>query len=418
MNNYLSHRWPSGSPAPVTAPPPPPQKPKKKRRGLRVVLIILLCLLIAGAIAAGAYFGILWAADHFDFSFRFHNPSGEVTPEPSAPAATVPGDVVPTWSDKDLPWTQPDPSTTISLTPPSEKQLTPQEVYNSVLPSVVYVEVKQKGSELYSAGSGVVLTESGYIATNFHIIDGGEDIRIMVLPDEIGYEAKLVGYDEEFDLAILKTDAPGLAPATLADSDRLQVGDPVYAIGNPIGILIGSMTEGIVSSLARQVTIDEHTMTLIQISASLNSGNSGGALVDAYGQVVGITVAKFTGLRGDTVVEGIGLAIPITDMIPFINHIIHTGVSCRPSLGILCYEGALGDQHGILVQETTAGTPAARFLQPGDLIIAANGKPLRKFHDLTRVLYSTGVDNAVELTVIRGEETLSVSIILYDRLAR
>jgi len=415
MNNHLSHRWPSGTAAPVSTPPSSPPKPKKKRRGLRVLLIIILCLLGAAAIAAGAYFGILWAADHFDFSFQVHTPSTEATPAP--PSASAPGEISLPWSDRDLSWTDPDPSTTISLSPSAAQQLSPQDVYNNVLPSVVYIEVKQKGSELYSAGSGVVLTESGYIATNFHIIDGGEDIRIMVLPDEIGYEAKLVGYDEEFDLAILKTDAPGLTPATLSDSDRLQVGDPVYAIGNPIGILIGSMTEGIVSSLARQVTIDEHTMTLIQISASLNSGNSGGALVDAYGQVVGITVAKFTGLRGDTVVEGIGLAIPITDMIPFINHIIHTGTSCRPSLGILCYEGALGDQRGILVQETTPGTPAAKFLQPGDLIIAANGQPLKKFHNLTRVLYSTGVDNAVELTVIRGQETITVNILLYDRLA-
>jgi len=417
MNNHLSHRWPSGTAAPAAPPAAPPSKPKKKRRGLRVLLILLLCLLGAAAIAAGAYFGMIWAADHFDFSFQFSNPFVEATPTPAPPSSKPDDEVIP-WSDQDLPWTVPDPSTTIALSPSAAQQMNPQDIYNTALPSVVYIEVGQRGSDLVSAGSGVVLTESGYIATNYHIIEGGQSIYIMVLPEEKGYEAKLVGYDEEFDLAILKTDAPGLVPARLADSDLLSVGDPVYAIGNPIGILVGSMTEGIVSSLARQVTIDERTMTLIQISAPLNSGNSGGALVDSRGQVVGITVAKFTGLRGDTVVEGIGLAIPITDMIPFINHIIHTGTSCRPSLGIMCYEGALGDQRGILVSETTPGTPAAKFLQPDDLIIAANGTPLKKFHDLTRVLYSTGVGNAVELTVIRDNQEITVSILLYDRLAQ
>ena len=157
-------------------------------------------------------------------------------------------------------------------------------------------------------------------------------------------------------------------------------------------------------------------MNLIQTSIALNSGNSGGALINTSGQVVGITVAKITGMSGDTVVEGIGLAIPITDVLPFINHIIHTGTSCRPALGILCYEATVGDYRGILVDSTTSGTPAAKFLKPGDLIIAANGRDITKLYDLTRVLYATGVGNTVELTVVRGQKTITVSIVLYDSL--
>jgi S1-C subfamily serine protease len=183
-----------------------------------------------------------------------------------------------------------------------------------------------------------------------------------------------------------------------------------------MGYLYGTMTDGIVSSLARLVEVGDQNMTLIQTSVALNSGNSGGALINSYGQVVGINIAKITGIRGDAVVEGIGLAIPITDALPFINHIIHTGTSVRPSLGIMCYEARIDGQKGILVDETTPGTPAAKGLKAGDFIVAANGKLVGRLHELTRILYATGVGNEVKLTVIRGARELIIPIRLYDRL--
>ena len=319
------------------------------------------------------------------------------------------------WTAAELPWGNPDPDTEIALSQPSQQTLSPQDIYTQVLPSIVCVEAERDGA--YSVGSGVILTESGYIVTNYHVVEGGTALAVMLLSTEIYYDAVLIGYDEELDIAVLKIDAPGLVPASFGDSDLLEVGDAVYAIGNPMGYLYGTMTDGIVSSLARRVEIDEYNMYLIQTSVPLNSGNSGGALVNTSGQVVGITVAKITGMTGDTVVEGIGLVIPFTDALSFINHIIQNGTSCRPSLGILCYETILGDQRGILVDSTTPGTPAHKFLRAGDFIVAANGTPVPKLYNLTRILYATGIGNSVELTVLRNGEEVTVSILLYDRLA-
>ena len=424
MNNHLSHRWPEGPARPLIAPeaPSPGKKQKRKKgkkgRGVRTLLIILLCVVIAAGLVAGAYFGIIFAAEHFITPPAAESGQPSSSPAPSAPAPATQGPVA-AWSPDDFPWGSPNPDVTLELSQAEPKAMTPQEIYTSVLPSVVSVNADQGMG--YTSGSGVILTSDGYIVTNYHVVEGGIGLYVTLLSTEMEYEAKLIGYDQEFDIAVLKIDATGLTPATLADSDSLQVGDAVYAIGNPLGYLYGTMTDGIVSSLARQIEVEGNNMTLIQTSVPLNSGNSGGALVDSYGRVTGITVAKITGMSGDAVIEGIGLVIPITDTLPFINHIIHTGTSYRPNLGILCYETILeSGQKGIMVQETTPGTPAHGMLFPNDLIIAANGVPVAKLPELTRILYRTGVGNRVVLTVLRGVrlKQVDISITLYDRLAQ
>ena len=416
MNNHLSHRWPEGPATPLFTPEaPPPVKRKKKRRGLRTFLIILVCVVLAAALVAGAYFGIIYAAEHFTQTPE-PGPASSSAPAPDASQPGLPGLPGAAWSPELFPWGAPDPNTTIFLSEADGKALTPQEIYDSVLPSVVSVNADQ--GDGYTSGSGVILTADGYIVTNYHVIKGGVRLFVTLLSTEKEYEAKLIGYDEEFDIAVLKIRAQGLAPAVLADSDKLRVGDAVYAIGNPLGYLYGTMTDGIVSSLARQIEIDGNNMTLIQTSVPLNSGNSGGALVDSCGRVTGITVAKITGMSGDAVVEGIGLVIPITDALPFLNHIIHTGHSYRPNLGILCYEAEVNGQRGICVQETTEGSPAHGVLFPNDLIIAVNGIPTPKLNDLTRILYRSGVGTEVTLTVVRGIREMDLTITLYDRLAQ
>ena len=414
MNNHLSHRWPEGPATPLftpEAPPPAKKRNKKKRSGLRTFLIILLCVILAAGLVAGAYFGIIYAAEHF---------AGTPDPGP-APSVSAGADPLPSlpgmaWTPELFPWGKPDPDTTVALDSGESEPLTPQEIYDSVLPSVVSVSADQ--GDGYTTGSGVILTADGYIVTNYHVIEGGRRLYVTLLSTEKEYEAKLIGYDEEFDIAVLKIRARDLTPAVLADSDKLRVGDQVYAIGNPLGYLYGTMTDGIVSSLARQIEIDGNNMTLIQTSVPLNSGNSGGALVDSCGRVAGITVAKITGMSGDAVVEGIGLVIPITDALPFLNHIIHTGHSYRPNLGILCYEAEVDGRRGICVQETTEGSPAHGLLFPNDLIVAANGTPTPKLNDLTRILYRSGVGSEVTLTVVRGIREMEVIITLYDRLAQ
>lgn len=414
MNNHLSHRWPTTTPAPAPVPAVPcsvpvAAPPKKKRRGLRIFLLVLACVVGAILLIGASFFGIGWLMEHSEGQLGTYDP----LPSFALPSA-LPGQTA-TGADA-LPWGSPDPDTTISLAETEPAALTPQEIYRQVLPSVVCVQVDYGDGSGYGVGSGVVLTESGYIITNYHVVEDGTTLDVMLLSTEEVYEARLIGYDEELDIAVLKIDAPDLVPAALGDSDALVVGDSVYAIGNPMGYLYGTMSDGIVSALARQVDIDDSSMTLIQTSVPLNSGNSGGALVDIYGRVVGITVAKMSGVEDNVVIEGIGLAIPITDALPFVNHIIHTGTSYRPALGIMCYELLRDGQKGILVDTTTPGTPAAEVLQAGDFIIAANGEAISGLYDLTRALNATGVGNEIELTILRGGQELTVSIVLYDRL--
>lgn len=402
VSNHLSHRWPQGEPRPIHYHYTSDRRPRRLGKAL---LVVSLCLVAAAALVFGGYLGMVHLANSLADAQR-----GSFAPRPSSHV-----EVNANWDPADLPWAQPDPNVSIFVHDQDTQVLTSNQIYDQVLPSVVCVTADQ-GNGSASVGSGVVLTQSGYIVTNFHIIQGGVSLNISMLSSTANYDAKLVGYDEELDLAVLKIEAQGLTPARLGSSDQLSVGDSVYAIGNPMGYLHGTMTEGIISSPTRTIPVDGKDMNLLQTSAALNSGNSGGALTNAYGQVVGITSAKITGLENDTVIEGLGLVIPINDTIPFLNQMIHTGQSFRPSLGILCQEVQMDDTSGVYVVSTTADTPAHEVLLEGDVILAANGVDTPTLYALTRVLNDTGVGNQVELSVLRDGGVLSISITLYDRL--
>lgn len=402
VSNHLSHRWPQGEPRPIHYHYTSDRRPRRLGKAL---LVVSLCLVAAAALVFGGYLGMVHLANSLADAQR-----GSFAPRPSSHV-----EVNANWDPADLPWAQPDPNVSIFVHDQDTQVLTSNQIYDQVLPSVVCVTADQ-GNGSASVGSGVVLTQSGYIVTNFHIIQGGVSLNVGLLSSTANYDAKLVGYDEELDLAVLKIEAQGLTPARLGSSDQLSVGDSVYAIGNPMGYLHGTMTEGIISSPTRTIPVDGKDMNLLQTSAALNSGNSGGALTNAYGQVVGITSAKITGVENDTVIEGLGLVIPINDTIPFLNQMIHTGQSFRPSLGILCQEVQMDDTSGVYVVSTTADTPAHEALLEGDVILAANGVDTPTLYALTRVLNDTGVGNQVELSVLRDGGVLSISITLYDRL--
>lgn len=402
VSNHLSHRWPQGEPRPIHYHYTSDRRPRRLGKAL---LVVSLCLVAAAALVFGGYLGMVHLANSLADAQR-----GSFAPRPSSHV-----EVNANWDPADLPWAQPDPNVSIFVHDQDTQVLTSNQIYDQVLPSVVCVTADQ-GNGSASVGSGVVLTQSGYIVTNFHIIQGGVSLNVGLLSSTANYDAKLVGYDEELDLAVLKIEAQGLVPARLGSSDQLLVGDSVYAIGNPMGYLHGTMTEGIISSPTRTIQVDGKDMNLLQTSAALNSGNSGGALTNAYGQVVGITSAKITGVENDTVIEGLGLVIPINDTIPFLNQMIHTGQSFRPSLGILCQEVQMDDTSGVYVVSTTADTPAHEVLLEGDVILAANGVDTPTLYALTRVLNDTGVGNQVELSVLRDGGVLSISITLYDRL--
>ena len=403
MDNYLSHRWPQG--ALVTQRPEKARQKKKKRRVLRTLAVcLLLAALLVGLMAAGWFLAQKaleqWAADlgRPDQSAPAGpEPTQEETPELSIPRAEVGLGV------------------TLELDETRLSALPAQEIYQQVLPSVVSVVTHMSSGQGYGAGSGVIMREDGYILTNYHVIEGGDAVKIMLLSDGATYDAQLVGYDESLDIAVLKIDAEGLTAAQFGDSDLLEIGDAAYAIGNPMGYLYGTMTDGIISALHVEVDVDGKSMNLIQTSAALNSGNSGGALINEQGQVVGITVAKISGKEDEALVEGLGLAIPISDARPFINYILETGETCQPAIGITCSAAAMDGTAGVMVQSVEPDGPAREAgLQKLDLIVAGNGKAVDSIYSLKRLINETGVGGVISLTVLREGERLEVTCHVVD----
>ncbi len=403
MDNYLSHRWPQG--ALVTQRPEKARQKKKKRRVLRTLAVcLLLAALLVGLMAAGWFLAQKaleqWAADlgrPEQSAPAWPEPTQEETPKLSIPRAEVGLGV------------------TLELDETRLSALPAQEIYQQVLPSVVSVVTHMSSGQGYGAGSGVIMREDGYILTNYHVIEGGDAVKIMLLSDGATYDAQLVGYDESLDIAVLKIDAEGLTAAQFGDSDLLEIGDAAYAIGNPMGYLYGTMTDGIISALHVEVDVDGKSMNLIQTSAALNSGNSGGALINEQGQVVGITVAKISGKEDEALVEGLGLAIPISDARPFINYILETGETCQPAIGITCSAAAMDGTAGVMVQSVEPDGPAREAgLQKLDLIVAGNGKAVDSIYSLKRLINETGVGGVISLTVLREGERLEVTCHVVD----
>lgn len=403
MDNYLSHRWPQG--ALVTQRPEKARQKKKKRRVLRTLVVcLLLAALLVGLMAAGWFLAQKaleqWAADlgrPEQSAPAWPEPTQEETPELSIPRAEVGLGV------------------TLELDETRLSALPAQEIYQQVLPSVVSVVTHMSSGQGYGAGSGVIMREDGYILTNYHVIEGGDAVKIMLLSDGATYDAQLVGYDESLDIAVLKIDAERLTAAQFGDSDLLEIGDAAYAIGNPMGYLYGTMTDGIISALHVEVDVDGKSMNLIQTSAALNSGNSGGALINEQGQVVGITVAKISGKEDEALVEGLGLAIPISDARPFINYILETGETCQPAIGITCSAAAMDGTAGVMVQSVEPDGPAREAgLQKLDLIVAGNGKAVDSIYSLKRLINETGVGGVISLTVLREGERLEVTCHVVD----
>ena len=427
MDNYLSHRWPQGpgvQPPPVPHPaalrrPVPVRRSRSPRRWLVPAVCIALCLALLGGISFWAVNGLAALLS----SVEFRDPFGD----PPRTSWQLPDQS--DWSPEDLPWGEPDPSVSLAVEPAAGSALSGRDVHQRVLPSIVYVEATAKGHTGAFSGTGVVVTGSGYVLTNYHIIEETDYIEVMLLSDRgrTMHPAQVIGFDEDFDIAVLKFEGEGLGltPARLGDSDLLAVGDPVYAEGNPLGYLTGTMTEGIVSALDRESEVNSDGMGMIQTSAALNPGNSGGALVNGQGQVVGITSAKITGLMRErnesledaAVLENIGLALPITDILPFVNRILATGKSWRPSIGITCFESTVDGRNGLQVKSVEKGVPAREAgLREGDLIVSANGRPVPTLTDLRRAIYRAGLDGEFHCVVVRDGAEVPVSFALVDKL--
>ena len=268
------------------------------------------------------------------------------------------------------------------------------------------------------AGSGVIYREDGYIITNNHVIEGSSSITVT-LHDGTEYPATLVATDELTDIAVIKIDATGLQPVTFGDMNKVSVGDAVIAIGNPLGTLSGTATEGIISALEREITIDNKAMTLLQTSASINPGNSGGGLFDQYGNLIGIVVAKSSGSD----VEGLGFAIPVDKVESVAKSLVENGyVEGRPMAGITVID--LTDPSeamkygvsivGVYIQSVTGEKAKAAGLQAGDLIYYLDDDKITSSSQLISLIQTHEVGDVVTFTVVRNNEILKYDVELVE----
>ena len=378
----------------------PPERPRKKsRRGLWIFLIGLAVVL---GIAAGV---LVWSwlspgriLDRFEYWYDYGweedaEASGEIT-IPSYPTGE---------------------GATLEVETDRGPELTAQEIYRRVNPSVVTVLAQLEGSA--SVGTGVIFRSDGYILTNYHVLAGGRDCTVA-LDTGRTYEALYVAGDERNDLAVLKVNLTGLPAATFGDSDQLVVGDKVYAIGNPLGVeLRGTLTDGIVSAINRDVWVDGRTMNLIQTNAALNSGNSGGPLINAYGQVVGINTIKMSSDYSN--VEGLGFAIPSASIRRLVNDLLTYGeIQPEPSFGVTVLQTGARleeDVWGLEVLEVTPDSAADRAgIRTGDFILSAAGREVSSSQDLLRIRRKLYVGDQVTMEIWRGGQRMEVTLTLTD----
>ena len=303
------------------------------------------------------------------------------------------------------------------------------DVASAVSPSVVVVTTEQLVTNNYfwggqqvlsGAGSGVILTTDGYIVTNYHVVEGAQQITVT-LHDDSTYTATVVGSDQQSDIALLKIDATGLTPAVLGDSDSVQVGEVVIAVGNPMGTLGGTVTDGIVSALNRDISVEGNKMTLMQTSAAISPGNSGCGLFNTNGELIGIVNAKYS----DEDAEGLGFAIPVNTMKTVVQDLLENGyVTGRPALGITVI--TVGDVQtamqygvsslGVYVNSVDEGSGAeAAGMKAGDRIVSIGTQLVESTDDVTNALKSYNVGDVVEVQVDRGRELITLQVTLGEK---
>lgn len=379
---------------------------REKKRRRRGFWICAACL----AVMVGV---ILWIV------LRPGGNSGdhEITPDEGDSASSIVDIFKPT-PKTTIPRMHGDPAVRMVISTERGEDLTAMEVYQKVNPAVVTVVAEQ--TQGASVGTGVIMTSDGYIITNAHVISGAKSCWIA-LSTGVTYDAFLVGYDEQEDLAVLKaSEAKDLPVAEFGDSDQLLVGEKAYAIGNPLGVeLRGTLTDGIISAVERQVTVSDGTMTLIQTTAPLNNGNSGGPLINAAGQIVGINTLKMSGSgwEGEATVEGLGFALPISSVVFVVNDLIAQGeFRGVPTIGVTVIT-VQDDQGGTRLEvysvEPGFGAEEAG-VQEGDIILSADGQPIAQTADLLAVRRTHVIGDVMELTLLRNGETFTVSVPLYS----
>ena len=300
-----------------------------------------------------------------------------------------------------------------------------QQISSVVSPSVVAITTEQmSGSQTWfggyyvqsGAGSGVIISQDGYILTCAHVVDGATSVKVQLQNGET-YDATIVGSDATSDIAVLKIEAAGLTPAVIGDSSALAVGETVVAVGNPLGTLSNTVTDGIISALNREVTVEDNDMTLLQTNASISPGNSGGGLFNANGELIGVVNAKSSYSEA----EGIGFAIPIDSAMEIAQQLIENGAVIRPALGVKILDvmdantaNQLGvSTTGVYVVEVTAGGGAeAAGVQAGDRIIAVDDTAVSSSNSVKSYLADKQVGDTVNLQVEREGKVLTLTVTL------
>lgn len=384
-----------------------PAQPKKPRHVLRAVLAIVLCVVLsASASGAVSYFVVS------NYGGSSHN----------APTQVVLGNSLTSDSGNDA-----SSSTAASVT---GDELSASSIYSLACQSVVGINTSITTTNVFGqqtsgavSGSGFVISSDGYIMTNYHVVEYsatyGYELSVM-FSDGSSYPADIVGYEQENDIAIIKVAVEGLTPVTFGNSDNMQVGDTVYAVGNPLGELTYSMTSGMVSALDRVITTDENTsINMFQIDAAVNSGNSGGPVFNSSGEVIGIVTAKYS----STGVEGLGFAIPVNDAVAISSQLIENGyVTGKAALGIVVMDVQnYASQYynlpsGAYVYTVSADScAAAAGLRAGDIITKLNDTEVASKEDLTTALKSYSAGDTVTLTVYRSNDTLQLEVTLDEK---
>ena len=310
--------------------------------------------------------------------------------------------------------------TVLTITESTGEELALPDIYKKVIPSVVSITAVSGSST--STGTGIIMSSDGYIITNYHVVSSAQQI-VVLLTNGQEYAACRVGGDETSDLMVLKIDATDLTPAEFGDSDAAEVGDSVVAIGDPLGIeLRGTMTDGIICGIKRDVDVGDRTMSLMQTNAALNSGNSGGPLVNMEGQVIGINTIKLSS-SGFTTVEGLGFAIPIDSAKPIVDELVEKGyVTGRPAFGfdveqlesrISLYYDLPGK---LYIRSVEPNSDAyAQGIRSGDIITAIDGQEVYTVDEFNRIKNEYSAGDQIPLTIFRRGHNYEVTVTLMDR---
>ena len=382
------------APGPDRAPAPAPESPKKRgffhRTAVKVTALILACA-VAGGLAG-------WGGAAIAGSSTSRTAIQQSSRQPvSVQVKNVDG----------------------------QTKMEPAEVYASVVNSAVSINCSATSTNIFgqqtqtaSSGSGFIITEDGYVVTNYHVVSGASSVEVTLYNGDT-YDATVIGGDSDYDVAVLKIEATGLQPVTLGESADVNVGDTVLAIGNPLGELTFSMSQGIVSSCDRAINVDGTPFNMIQVDCSINPGNSGGPLVNLYGEVVGIVSAKYS-TYSSTTVEGLGFAIPISDVRSIITDIMENGaVTDKAYMAITA--GTMNEQmaaqfnidvtEGVFVYSVVEGGAGDKAgLRLGDVITKMNDKTLTSRQDLSAAMKGYRAGDTVTLTVYRGGQYIEVEL--------